>query len=52
MKSITTFTVSVLFFLKDFALNATVRDTVPANINNYTKAQFLKELVKMKHRKK
>ncbi len=43
MKSISLFTVFIFCFLQSFAINTTLRDTVPANIKNYTKAQFLSE---------
>ncbi len=46
MKSISLFTVSLFCLLQSFAINKPVRDTVPNNIKNYSKEQFLKEFGK------
>ncbi len=46
MKSTALFTVLLFCLLQSFAINKPARDTIPNNIKNYSKEQFLKEFGK------
>lgn len=46
MKKITLSAAFILLFASLFASSGIIKDTIPANINKYTKEQFLKEYAK------